>query len=106
MRATTRIYAELVTADGRIDADAWRAAHAARSPVATCGACSGIMRSDPESPEYTNFFGVRWYSMRCDVCGSESSLPSTKILDTEVRRPSLAVAAAGVERVKAMTGDR
>jgi hypothetical protein len=44
--------------------------------------------------------------MRCDVCGSESSLPSTKILDTEVRRPSLAVAAAGVERVKAMTGDR
>jgi hypothetical protein len=82
MRATTRIYAELVTADGRIDADAWRAAHAARSPVAS------------------------WYSMRCDVCGSESSLPSTKILDTEVRRPSLAVAAAGAERVKAMTGDR
>src|SRR4051812_35239538 len=101
MRATTRVYAELVTADGRVDADAWRTAHAAQTPVATCGSCSGIMRSDPESPEFTTFFGVRWYSMRCDVCRSESSLPSTRILDTEVRRPSLARAAAVTEREKA-----
>jgi hypothetical protein len=105
MRAKTRVLAELINDAGRIDADAWRQAHRDRTPVARC-ACGGPMLTDPMSPEFAVFHGVRWYSMRCVACGKETDLPATRRLETEVRRPSLAHSAAVLEFERVLTGDR
>jgi hypothetical protein len=105
MRARTRMLAELVTAEGRIDPAAWRTAHADRTPVARC-ACGGPVLTDPEAPEYVVFYGVRWYAMRCVSCGKDTETPATRVLQTEVRRPSLAHSAAVLARERVLTGDR
>jgi hypothetical protein len=104
MRGKTRMLAELVNDAGHIDADAWRSAHEARTPVARCR-CGGPVLTE-RGPEFTTFHGVRWYSMRCAACGYQTELPGTRKLDTEVRRPSGAHATAVLEYERVLTGDR
>jgi hypothetical protein len=105
MRGKTRMLAELVNDAGRIDAEAWHRAHGDRTPVARCS-CGGPVLTDPTSPEFTVFHGVRWYSMRCVSCRKETELPGTRRLETEVRRPTLSAHAAVIELHGALTGDR
>jgi hypothetical protein len=52
------------------------------------------------------FYGVRWYAMRCVSCGKDTETPATRVLQTEVRRPSLAHSAAVLARERVLTGDR
>jgi hypothetical protein len=105
MRGKARVLAELVNDAGRIDPAAWRAAHEDRTPVARCS-CGGQMLTDPRGPESTVFHGIRWYSMRCLSCAKEYTLPATRQLQTEIRRPSLAAHAAVMEYHRTLTGDR
>jgi hypothetical protein len=44
--------------------------------------------------------------MRCVWCRTETSAPATRVLQTEVRRPSLAHSAAVLARERVLTGDR
>jgi hypothetical protein len=92
--AATRLLAELIDpVSGRLDGGAWRAAHAARTPVALCR-CGGPCVTDPGEPEYLEHFGVRWYALRCQSCGAGCEVSGARKLPVSDRRPSLAVGAA------------
>lgn len=99
MRATTRLLAELIGPEGRLDPDAWADAHRDRTPVGVCG-CGGLVYTDHHEPEFVVHFGVRWYAMRCQVCDHTSELPGTRQLPRGPHRPSraLAAVAADIER--------
>jgi hypothetical protein len=92
--AATRLLAELIDPESRrLDADAWRQAHADRTPVALCW-CGGPCVSDPDEPEYREHFGVRWYALRCQSCTATSEVAGTREFPATDRRPSLTTAAA------------
>lgn len=67
----TTVFAELLT-EGRIDGDAWAAAHAARSPVAQCG-CGGRALTHPRRATERHF-GQVWFAMTCERCGEETEV--------------------------------
>jgi len=98
-----RLLAEVVNDSGHVDADAWRISHRDRLPVAKCG-CGGPAMTHPLEPESTVVAGVRWYSLRCSVCGATSELPATRNLGTG-RRPSRASTAVAVEAGRRRVGE-
>lgn len=95
---------ELVLDTGHIDTDQWRVAHRDRLPVARCH-CGGPAMTNPLEPESTVVLGVRWYSLRCSVCGALSELPATRRL-TVGRRPSRERTAVGVAASRRRAGER
>lgn len=99
-----KILAELVNDSGHVDPEQWRVAHRDRLPVARCS-CGGPAMTHPLEPESTVVAGVRWYSLRCSVCGATSELPATRQLDVR-RRPSRATTAVGVAASRRRVGER
>lgn len=102
--AATRLLAELLTPDGRLDGDAWRACHRDRTPVALCR-CGGPCVTDPAEPEFVVHFDVRWYSLRCQSCGATTEVSGARRLPVSERRPSLAVAAAAAAIDRRILGE-
>lgn len=100
-----KLLAEVVLDTGHIDSEAWRVAHRDRLPVARCD-CGGPAMTHPLEPESTVISGVRWYSIRCSVCGHTSELPATRKLDVGRRRPSRETALVGAAAARRRVGER
>lgn len=102
-----KLLAEVVLDTGHIDSEQWRIAHRDRLPVAKCmPGCGGPAMTNPLEPESTVVAGVRWYSIRCSVCGATSELPATRKLDVGRRRPSREATRVGVDASRRRVGER
>jgi hypothetical protein len=105
-RRTTRVYAELIDQEtGLIDAAAWHAAHVGRTLVARCR-CGGPVKTDLDEPETEEHDDILWRATRCLSCQATTEIPSTKVFDVEVERPSGSHSAAVLERERAILGER
>lgn len=96
-RRHTTMLADLLDAEGRVDADAWTRAHTSRAPVARCG-CGGPVVSVPGHP-WEEHWGQRWYAMECEQCGHGTEVTASRVMPSTTRWSSqLLDAHAEVER--------
>lgn len=101
-----RIADALLDDSGRVDPARWASALRDSAPVGECSVCASPALPAVEAPD---FYGRRYYGMRCPGCGEESVVPVGRV----VRAPrqlfgvdARLMLAAGRERDAAILGER